>query len=344
MILGKNIGRVFNEGVEIQQVYSHGNLVWERQGDEIDYSVIPFTMRAVEDNTTIQIISRDGYNQENAVEFKYSINNTEWIQADSTLIINLNRSDIISIMATDINLCVIKGLGDVYGNIMSLMYGDNFIGKDIWVSHDTAGFFKNCDIRNARNLILPATTLKAACYASMFKNCSKLKTAPQLPATTLVERCYYAMFDGCSSLRTAPQLPATKLAEYCYGLMFSGCSSLKSAPQLPATKLAKYCYYGMFMECSSLISAPELPAPALASGCYIMMFRDCSSLSYIKCYGYYAAPPGTSVSYPYDYEYVMNWTVGVSLTGKFVCINNSFVKSYLIDEIPSTWTIEYIYI
>ena len=31
MILGENIGSVFNEGKEIQRVYSLGKLVWEKK-------------------------------------------------------------------------------------------------------------------------------------------------------------------------------------------------------------------------------------------------------------------------------------------------------------------------
>lgn len=331
MILDKNIGSVFSDGVEVQRVFSHGKLVWERRGDDIDYTTIPFTIRAIDNEVRVEITKA----------FKYSINEGSWIQNTGETPIIINKKDRISIVARDVDSCYISGLSDVYGNIMSLLYGDDFYGQDSWVSYSTAGFFKNSNIRNARNLILPATTLTQACYASMFKRCSSLKSAPKLPATIMVERCYYSMFEDCSSLKSAPELPSTTLAEYCYGLMFSGCSSLNSAPKLPATNLAKHCYYAMFMDCSILESAPELPAPALVSGCYNRMFRGCASLSYIKCYAYYSAPLSPPIILPSDYEYATNWTYGVSPTGKFVCINNSFVKTSLIDEIPSTWTVEY---
>ena len=48
--------------------------------------------------------------------------------------------------------------------------------------------------------VLPATTLAAMCYTSMFYGCTSLTTAPVLPATTLVPMCYSAMFYGCTSL------------------------------------------------------------------------------------------------------------------------------------------------
>ena len=334
MILGENIGSVFSDGVEVQRVFSHGKLVWERRGEDIDYTTIPFTIRAIDNEVSVEITQA----------FKYSINGGSWIQNTGETPIIINKKDRISIVARDVNSCYISGLSDVYGNIMSLLYGDDFIGQDSWVSYYTAGFFEDSDIRNARNLILPATTLTEGCYASMFKRCSSLKSAPKLPATIMVERCYYSMFLGCSSLISAPELPSITLAEYCYGLMFNQCSSLKSAPELPATKLAEYCYYGMFRECNGLTSAPELPAGVLVKGCYVKMFDDCSSLSYIKCYAYTNKYPDQNpviTPPPAASDCVRDWTYGVSPTGKFVCINNWFVNGYLLDYIPSTWTVEY---
>ena len=66
-----------------------------------------------------------------------------------------------------------------------------------------------------------------SCYGSMFRNCSKLTTAPSLPATTLASSCYAFMFYGCSSLTTVPSLPATTLTPNCYFNMFRICSSIK---------------------------------------------------------------------------------------------------------------------
>ena len=282
MILGENIGSVFSDGVEVQRVFSHGKLVWERRGEDIDYTTIPFTIRAIDNEVSVEITQA----------FKYSINGGSWIQNTGESPIIINKKDRISIVARDVNSCYISGLSDVYGNLMSLLYGDDFIGQDSWVSYYTAGFFEDSDIRNARNLILPATTLTEACYASMFKRCS----------------------------------------------------SLKSAPKLPATKLAEYCYYGMFRECNGLTSAPELLASALVKGCYVKMFEDSSSLSYIKCYAYTNKEPNhnPAITPPAASACVKDWTYGVSPTGKFVCINNGFVNGYLLDYIPSTWTVEYL--
>ena len=168
------------------------------------------------------------------------------------------------------------------GNIMSLLYGDNFVNQTELASGSSYNFaylFRG-GLISAANLILPATTLTNYCYSNMFYNCTSLTTAPELPATTLVSRCYYQMFNGCTSLTTAPELPATTLAGYCYYQMFSGCTSLTTAPSiLPATTLSESCYQRMFNGCTSLTAAPALNATILASGCYSNMFSDCTSLT-----------------------------------------------------------------
>ena len=170
---------------------------------------------------------------------------------------------------------------EIEGNIMSLIYGDDF-KNNLTISSTYAfyGLFKGCvNLVSAENLILPATTLASYCYQSMFNGCTKLTTAPALPATTLTTYCYYQMFNGCASLTTAPELPATTLANYCYQYMFNGCTKLTTAPKLPATTLTDSCYSNMFESCTSLTTAPELPATTLASYCYQNMFNGCTSLT-----------------------------------------------------------------
>ena len=333
MILGENVESVYSVGREIQRVFSYGKLVWEK-GD-IDYSVRPFTVKAVDEKVSITFKLRS-YNY--CTYFKYSINGGEWVDnAGEFLSIVLKKNERVSIKSTtrDIYYCNISGLADVYGNIMSLIYGDDFIGKTVWerdysVSPATypIGFFDESDIRSAENLVLPATTLANACYEKMFLNCTSLTIAPKLPATKLSTRCYWGMFQGCTSLTTAPELPATKLYNRCYSNMFDGCTSLTTAPTLPATTLATYCYYAMFGGCTSLTTAPELPATRLAAYCYYYMFFRCANLNYIKCY---ANVIGDSIE---------GWTTGVSSTGTLVCDRTASqtLKGY----IPSTWTVEYL--
>ena len=167
----------------------------------------------------------------------------------------------------------------VRGNIMSLLYDDDFIGKVTLVGYWWfTSLFENSTIVSASKLSLPAMTLAEYCYYRMFYGCASLASAPKLPATILAHSCYKAMFRGCTSLTTGPELPATTLAVHCYHSMFYGCASLTTAPELPATTLEWYCYQGMFSDCTSLTTAPELPAMTMARGCYQHMFAGCKSL------------------------------------------------------------------
>ena len=172
------------------------------------------------------------------------------------------------------------------GNIMSMLYGDNFTGQTtLTEDYSMALLFSDynedlsCSIVNAENLVLPATTLTTYCYYGMFNNCSSLTTTPSLPATTLASSCYTSMFRGCTSLTTAPELHAETLANGCYSRMFLGCRSLTTAPELPATTLTTACYSSMFLGCRSLTTAPLLPATTLAERCYENMFARCTSLT-----------------------------------------------------------------
>ena len=180
---------------------------------------------------------------------------------------------------------------DVEGNIMSLLYGDNFIGQTSLSGKDHAfdSLFtmsnEGVTLVNAKNLVLPATTLSVGCYNSMFWDCYDLISPPQLPAMIMVEDCYNHMFANCTSMISTPKLPSTTLATRCYYQMFLNCESLVNLSNLnlPATTLVDQCYEQMFWGCSSLTTAPVLPAPTLVYRCYCQMFWNCCQLNYVKC-------------------------------------------------------------
>ena len=92
------------------------------------------------------------------------------------------------------------------GNIMSLIYGDDFKNNlTISSTYALASLFRNCTkLVSAENLILPSTTLANWCYQEMFQGCKSLTTAPKLPATTLELSAYDDMLASCKSLTTEP--------------------------------------------------------------------------------------------------------------------------------------------
>lgn len=135
----------------------------------------------------------------------YSINGGEWENTGTTLTVSGGES--IRFKGNNSkyfgNTFMNSTAGfEVEGNLMSLVYGDNFVGETTLVNYNNfRTFFQNCTgLTSAKNLIIPATTLTNSCYDTMFKNCTSLVTAPELPATTLANYCYYEMFRGCTSL------------------------------------------------------------------------------------------------------------------------------------------------
>ena len=227
---------------------------------------------------------------------EYKLNNGEWVSITSntgssapTITVNSgdkiqfrgNNEQYATINERNVNSFSGSALFKAEGNIMSLIYGDDFKNKlTISSTYAFASLFRACtNLVSAENLVLPAATLAQYCYRNMFNGCTKLTTAPALPATTLANYCYSSMFDGCTSLTTAPELPATTLANGCYYSMFYNCTSLITAPALPATTLANDCYYYMFYGCTSLITAPALPATTLTDSCYEDMFYGCTKLT-----------------------------------------------------------------
>lgn len=102
---------------------------------------------------------------------------------------------------------------NVGGNIMSLIYGDNYQNKTTIERNDVFdGLFNNTNVVSAKELSLPAKLLSKYCYAQMFKDCEKMVDAPELPATKLVTGCYFNMFKGCILLKEITML-ATDISE-----------------------------------------------------------------------------------------------------------------------------------
>ena len=283
---------------------------------EPDYSKEYFTIEALEDGTVGISLSLF---EISPTSFKYRLNNGVWIETLEDVELSVSANDKIQISCVcdkfrsiyqntvfyKTNIYV-----NVYGNVMSLLYGDDFVGQTDLTGRDYAFFYLLCNIKvvSAENLILPATTLAYWCYGNMFQGCT-LKTAPLiLPATTLANSCYCQMFEYCKSLTTAPELPSTELVTGCYINMFYGCTSLTTAPELPATTLVFRCYNGMFYGCTKLN--------------YIKMLA--TDISALFC--------------------LMDWVSGVATTGTFVKAQGIEIPTASTDNdysgIPEGWTVE----
>ena len=312
---------------------------------------------------------------DNSVDLKHSKDGVTWTQYDfnpiplaagETLYLKGNNENGFS---NEGRVCSFGDLSDMgipstlstgkfecHGNIMSLLYGDDFEDKTTIPSAGCFGnlFFGCTSLTTAPELTattltencytlifagctrlttapeLPATTLAETCYGLMFSGCTSLTEVPSiLPATTLDKQCYFGMFEGCTSLTTAPELPATTLVYGCYNNMFADCTNLTTAPELPADTLVKGCYNGMFYHCTNLTTAPELPATTLAETCYRFMFSGCTSLNHITMLA-------TDISANYS---LYDWVNGVSSTGTFVKHPDMTSLPSGIKGIPKGWTV-----
>lgn len=339
-------------GSTINALYYGSTLLWPLKRD---YSKEYLTIESKPYGETITIsFIKNSPNISRSIQ--YSKDKINWTTisfntSDNPTKIELNPSEKIYLKGTNSSYaeasdsgliyCNIRvygnGFADIYGNIMSLIYGDNFYGQTVLTSDNTFRYLfvdslsGSSRIADAQNLVLPATTLTKGCYEYMFNNCTMLlKATVLLPATTLEDSCYKGMFYNCESLVTAPVLPATTLAYRCYSDMFKECEQLRDAPVLPATTLAEGCYYGMFWGCNKLTVAPDLPATTLKNGCYKEMFRNCTKINYIKCLA-------TDIREPNSLTY---WVNGVASTGTFVKNPNMQSWPTGTDGIPSGWTVQ----
>lgn len=282
--------------------------------------------------SAISVTPNSNYYTLHSKYLKYSFDGKKWkgwngsvtIQPGQKMYVN-GKDDYLWNSSTSGKLITSTSYYNVCGDISSLT---NFITEV--KTHTFYNLFLNDNyIKDASNLILPATTLSNNCYGNMFKNCTSLTAAPELHATALANECYRAMFQGCTSLTTAPALPATTLGPWCYYGMFQNCTSLTKAPALPATTFASGCYSNMFQGCTSLTTAPELHATILTAYCYQNMFYGCIKLNSITMLA-------TDISAA---SCLANWVGGVASTGTFTKAASMTSLPTGASGIPEGWTV-----
>lgn len=164
--------------------------------EETDYSKMYLTIEALSGGTLFVGKANVGY----------SVNGGAWETSTQNMQLSLNQGDAVRFKGTNYtntDLFFNSPLRfKTYGNVESLDYGDDFIGKTvIGAQSKFEKLFRNCTgLTDASNLILPATTLQNKCYMSMFSGCISLITAPELPASNLSAWAYNGMFNGCTNL------------------------------------------------------------------------------------------------------------------------------------------------
>lgn len=231
LIVGKN--KVTVGGVTVAPWNTENTL----QGGEAEV-LAPYVTMTANSKQTFKMTCEGNYILPEDLE--YSVNNGPW-------------KKVVADKGVDFG-------GDALGSLRLRGICPNGTAKD-WENYSTITFSDenvkvDCsgDIRTLIDYTAHETVAtENSSFISLFKNCTALKSAPQLLlATALKESCYRQMFEGCTSLEKAPKLQAKELANYCYESMFKGCTSLKTAPKLGAKKIIEGCYKSMFEDCKKL--------------------------------------------------------------------------------------------
>ena len=218
-----NIQNAYVGSTPAQAIYIGSTLIWPTTPPTPhDYSQDYLTIVSLENNNDIAwMVTQTVYDDWSKVISVSTDNGVTWTSYQSTSnvtgtkLATLNTGDKLLIKGNNTyygynygdqimfgNHFISSGNFTVEGNIMSLIYDDNFIGQTT-LSADNAfsTLFYNCTkLISAENLILPATVLSQRCYKDMFRGCTLLTTAPALSASILVDECYKRMFMDCTSL------------------------------------------------------------------------------------------------------------------------------------------------
>ena len=89
---------------------------------------------------------------------------------------------------------------NVFGNILSLTYGDNFKNKTVPESNFSFLFRAYNGLLSAEYLVIPWDYIATHGLKMMFQDCINLTTAPTIKGQLSTSNCCRQMFYGCSSL------------------------------------------------------------------------------------------------------------------------------------------------
>lgn len=268
---------------EASKVYLGDELVW------------PVNM--AEQYLTFEIVSSGTIGISSAgspasVTVQYSLNKGVWDNLSSNESINVNAGDSIrwkgnnSAYSSDrdnYNHFTGTALFRTKGNIVSLIYGDDFIGKESYTLQDYAlnCIFLDSSCIDAYDLYIHTKTGMRS-LRHVFANCSLLTRPPkEIVGQDMGTYGLGAMFTTCTSLQFAPDLSNFIPTANTFQDMFYNCSSIRETPALYSGATPNSAYQNAFQRCTSLESA-VLPSETLENRAYYRMFSGCTSLQYIE--------------------------------------------------------------
>lgn len=266
----------------VTAVYSGNDLVWSIGGK--DYTKDYFTVKML-GSDTIKWARTDLY---------YSLNGGEWTAWDSTNGLAVVEGDEVKFKGSAANsgnqIQIANSMYNVYGNIMSLYYGDNFDGQTVGVANAFARVFENSKVYDASNLCLTTTQIANQTYISLFQNCANLTYGPKViyPMTTTGSGSYAltCLYQDCPNLVSSGELNLTRGSRinYAFERLFCNCTSLTKTPKI-----------------TYQVAAGQTDANSVCS----RMFEGCTSLTEIEFY-----TPGLATFNPTYFSRYMNVASG----------------------------------
>lgn len=294
----------------------------------IDYSAYENQYLTMEFNFdgTISFVIPANVNTTYITDISYKVNNGEWVTTTNTssavtISVTVAQGDIVQWKGNIpfrnyINGSTYAHFSDsgtnfaLYGNIMSLYWGDDFRNKELFPYSDihnvanppigiAYALFQETSVYNAENFILPAQNLYTSDvqnghhYAYMFQNCTALIYPPAiLPAKIIGAYVYNGMFNGCTSLVKMPNMESIEdtIGRAAYLNMFNGCTSLSQNTQqtIHMNNATYQMCQNMFEGCTSMVNAPDIEVYSFdnnlalsgegVSSAFSAMFKGCSAL------------------------------------------------------------------
>lgn len=222
----------------------------------------------------------------------------------------------------------------MYGNILSLVYGDNYEGQTTFPAGQFYGFFGNNNPTkiDVSDLVLTAKYVPDHGYKAMFFYCREITVPPTILAESVGNSGCRYMFYGNQYLTTAPELNATQIGEYAYESMFFQCSGLTTAMETLPAELAPDCYENMFLGCRNLENTPDILGTTIQKYCFMNMFNGCTKVNRFKALA-------TSVAETAGNDYAFYMLEGTAQTGSFIKPASATFWTTGYNGIPANWTV-----
>lgn len=315
---------IYLGSVAAQKMYIGSTLIWPQSGgqQEHDYSQDYFTIESLEDNNTISI-GKNG--SEITVYYSFDDGQT-WnnvLLNSGKTIGTINTGEKILFKCTTDRWATSWNAYDrfnpnknfkVYGNVMSLLNGDNYIDSEFANNtHNLCGlFYGTTTLVDASDLILPATTLRVSSYNGMFRGCSNLVYGPKLlPALDVPQDGYSSMFEGCVKLIEGPEIMATTV---------SGSTALNRM----------FCMNRNSKVTAAMTKSPilRITNPAAYANTYQQLFCGNGNITEVTM----LAPNGNNLSFT-------SWLANTSASGVIKKLASTTLQSG-VSGVPSGWTTE----